>query len=92
MVTGVTVNAPGTTGVAPLGTASLTDSTVSADEALVAVGGTVRRTTLNGAGVGLRAVSGSATQVSDSVVTSSLDGGIAVLAEGGPVVLWSFAT
>jgi hypothetical protein len=83
-VTGVTVNAPGTSGVALHSTATLSDSTVTADEALFANGGTVRRTTLNGARVGLDAFSESATLVSDSVVTSSQDGGIAVLADGGP--------
>ncbi|MBV9002925.1 MAG: hypothetical protein JO304_27970, partial [Solirubrobacterales bacterium] len=81
-VTGVTVNAPFTRGVDLAGTANLTDSTVNADEAVVVIGGTVRRTTLNGAGDGLRAVGGPA-QVSDSVVTSSLDGGVAVLAWPG---------
>lgn len=82
-VTGVTVNASSTRGVALDGAASLTDSTVNANEAVVAIGGTVRRTTLNGAGDGLRVVAGPATRVSDSVVTSSLDGGIAVLAWPG---------
>lgn len=81
-VTGVTVNAPFTRGVDLAGNPSLTDSTVNADEAVVVVGGTVRRTTLNGAGEGLRVVAGPA-QVSDSVVTSSLDGGVAVLAWPG---------
>ena len=83
-MTGVTVNAPGTLGVNFSGVATLTDSTVNAEEALDVAGGTVRRTTLNGAGVGLRAYSRMATLVSDSVVTSSRDGGIAVLVSGGP--------
>jgi hypothetical protein len=81
-VTGVTVNASSTRGVDLDGAASLTDSTVNANEAVVAIGGTVRRTTLNGAGDGLRAVAGP-TQASDSVITSSLEGGIAVLAWPG---------
>ena len=54
-VIGVTVNAPGTIGVNFSGPATLTDSTVNAEDALFATGGTVRRTTLNGADVGLRA-------------------------------------
>ena len=41
-------------------------------------------TTLNGAGVGLRASSGTTTLVSDTVITSTEDGGVAVLAPGGP--------
>jgi hypothetical protein len=83
-VTGVTVNAPSSIGVELFGKAGLTDSTVNGEEALELDGGTVRRTTLNGAGVGLRAVSMNASLVSDSVVTSSRDGGDAVLAAGGP--------
>ena len=83
-LTGVTVNAPGTTGISVPGAVTLTDSTVNAEDALDVAGGTVRRTTLNGAGVGLRASSLVATLVSDSVITSSQDGGIAVLASGGP--------
>ena len=83
-VTGVTVNAPGTTGISVPGAATLTDSTVNAEDALDIAGGTVRRTTLNGTGFGLRASSLKPTVVSDSVITSSVDGGIAVLASGGP--------
>ena len=83
-LTGVTVNAPGTTGISVPGAATLTDSTINAEDALDLAGGTVRRTRLNGAGVGLRASSLLATVVSDSVITSSQDGGDAVLASGGP--------
>jgi hypothetical protein len=84
-VTGVAVDAPDAAGVELVGSsATLTDSTVNAEEALDAYGGTVRRTTLNGAGIGLSATSRTATLVSDSVVTSSRDGGIAILASGGP--------
>ena len=83
-VTGVTVNAPHTLGVNFSGPATLTDSTVNAEDALFASGGTVRRTTLNGADVGLRAFSGTAMLVSDSVVTSTTDGATTVLASGGP--------
>ncbi len=44
----------------------------------------MRRTTLNGADLGLRAFSVTATLVSDSVITSTTDGATAILASGGP--------
>ena len=81
---GVTVNAPHTLGVNFSGPATLTDSTVNGEDALFATGGTVRRTTLNGADVGLRASSATATLVSDSVITSTTDGATTVVASGGP--------
>ena len=81
---GVTVNAPHTLGVNFSGPATLTDSTVNAEDALFASGGTVRRTTLNGADVGLRVSSATATLVSDSVITSTTDGATTVVASGGP--------
>ena len=83
-VIGVTVNAPHALGVNFSGPATLTDSIVNAEDALFASGGTVRRTTLNGTDVGLRAFCVNTTLVSDSVVTSTTDGATAILASGGP--------
>ena len=82
-VIGVTVNAPRTTGVQINDGATLTDSTVNAADALTIEGGTVRRSTLNGTDVGVIAATGTratAALVSDSVVTSTANGGVAVQA------------
>jgi hypothetical protein len=79
VVTGVTVNAPQETGVVLYGAATLTDSTVTASQALGMSGGTARRLTLNGDTVGV-AVSSNPTPaiISDTVVTAS--NGVAVRA------------
>jgi hypothetical protein len=80
VVTGVSVTAPSETGVR-FGTATLTDSTVSAREALFMDAGTVRRSTLNGDRWGASVASFPApTLISDSVVTASSAGGIGVRA------------
>ena len=82
-VTGLTVNAPGATGVQLLNGATLTDSTVNARVAVAISQGTVRRATLHGSdfGVTFRAsLPSNPPLVSDSVVTSSADDGDAVLA------------
>ena len=84
VVTGVSVNAPGGTGIDIQNPGTVTASTVNARFALDLAGGTVRRSTLNGTvdGVvafGLGPIAG---VVSDSVITSTAaDGGAAVLAE-----------
>ena len=84
VVTGITVRAPDTGGVTLVGAGILTDSTVNADTALILRGAsTARRSTLNGRAVGVDAASGiapSAPLLSDSVVTSTADNGIAVFA------------
>ncbi len=82
-LTGLTVNAPGATGVQLLNGATLTDSTVNARVAVAISQGTVRRATLHGTdfGVTFRAsLPSNPPLVSDSVVTSSGDDGDAVLA------------
>ena len=82
-VIGVTVNAPRTAGVQLNDGATLTDSTVKAAAALTIEGGTVRRSTLNGTSAGVIAATGTratAALVSDSVVTSTANGGVAVQA------------
>jgi hypothetical protein len=85
-VEGVTVDAPGTTGVVIENGATLAGSTVNAYMALVMEGGTVRGSTLNGTAVGVSAASSpTAALISDSVVTSSIDGGIAMLAGSNAV-------
>ena len=82
VVTGITVRAPGVEGVVLGGAGTLTDSTVNADTALVLLGGSIaRRSTLNGSAFGVEAGSGtspSAPLLSDSVVTSTADTGIAI--------------
>lgn len=82
VVTGVTVNAPGGNGIEIENGATVTDSTVNARFALVILGGTVRRSTLNGTEDGVLAEGTAPTPgvVSDSVITSA-DGGDAVIAE-----------
>jgi hypothetical protein len=80
-VIGVTVNAPGAIGVNLDNGATLTGSTVNAGIALNMSSGTVRRSTLNGTAIGVNVASTpTAALVSDSVVTSTADGGVAVLA------------
>ncbi|HET6869698.1 MAG TPA: hypothetical protein VFH80_27540 [Solirubrobacteraceae bacterium] len=84
VVTGVTVNAPDGTGIGLLNPGTVTASTVNARFALNILGGTVRRSTLNGTLDGVVAVAAGpiAGVVSDSVITSTADdGGFAVLAE-----------
>jgi hypothetical protein len=84
VVTGITVRAPEVQGVVLGSAGTLTDATVNAKTALVLLGGsTARRSTLNGTAVGVDAASGStpsAPVLSDSVVTSTTDDGIAVFA------------
>ena len=84
VVTGITERAPEVQGVVLGSAGTLTDATVNAKTALVLLGGsTARRSTLNGAAMGVEAGAGrapSAPLVSDSVVTSTADNGIAVFA------------
>jgi hypothetical protein len=84
VVTGLTVRAPDVDGVVLGRAGTLTDATVNAGTALILLGGsTARRSTLNGTAFGVEAASGvtpSAPLLSDSVVTSMADNGIAVFA------------
>jgi hypothetical protein len=84
IVTGITVRAPDVVGVVLGGAGTLTDATINAGTALILQGGSIaRRSTLNGAIMGVEAASGlspSAPLLSDSVVTSTADRGIAVFA------------
>jgi hypothetical protein len=82
-VTGVSVNAPDGTGIAILNAGIVTASTVNARFGLNLLGGTVRRSTLNGTLDGVLAAARGPMPgvISDSVVTSTGDSGAAVLAE-----------
>jgi hypothetical protein len=84
VVTGVTIRAPDVDGVVLGGGGTLTDATVNGGTALILQGAsTARRSTLNGTVMGVEVASGispSAPLLSDSVVTSTADNGIAVFA------------
>jgi hypothetical protein len=84
VVTGVSVNAPDGTGIGLLDPGTVTASIVSARFALNLLGGTVRRSTLNGTVDGVVAAARGPVPgvISDSVITSTADaGGAAVFAE-----------